>query len=143
MPGGPGVRDDRGVAAGFEIPPDYDSLVSKLVVWGESRAAAVERLRRALAEYRVIGLRTTVPFFQWLVEQPAFFDGAFDTTWLDRVLADRQGGLPFVAPDAAAARDAAIAVSLAEWLRRRGGDAAPRGSDDSAWRRTARIEGLR
>ncbi len=143
VPGGPGVRDDRGVAAGCEIPPHYDSLVSKLVVWGESRAAAVERLRRALAEYRVIGLRTTVPFFQWLVEQPAFFDGAFDTTWLDRVLADRQGGLPFVAPDAAAARDAAIAVSLAEWLRRRGGDAAPRGSDDSAWRRTARIEGLR
>ena len=142
VPGGPGIRDDRGVAAGFEIPPHYDAMVSKLIAWGPSRPAAIHRLRRALAEYRVVGIRTTIPFFEWLVEQPAFLSGTFDTTYLDRVLAER-AGQSFSAPDASAARDAAIAASLAEWLRRHRQDALARASEVGAWRRAARTEGLR
>src|SRR6188474_1275412 len=95
IPGGPGVRDDRGVAAGFDIPKFYDSMISKLIVWGDSREEAIARLRRVLLEYRVVGVKTTVPFFQWLVDQPEFVEARFDTTYLDRVLADRKGE-PFV-----------------------------------------------
>jgi acetyl-CoA carboxylase biotin carboxylase subunit len=61
-PGGPGVRDDSGVYEGYEVPVHYDPLVSKLVVWAESRAAAIERMRRAVSEYRLLGIRTTLPF---------------------------------------------------------------------------------
>ena len=67
VPGGPGVRDDRGVAPGFDIPVFYDSMISKLVVWADTREDAVRRLTRALDEYRVVGVRTTLPFFRWLV----------------------------------------------------------------------------
>ena len=143
LPGGPGVRDDRGVAPGFEIPSDYDAMVSKLVVWGDTRESAVARLRRALAEYRVVGLLTTVPFFQWLVGQPAFLEGAFDTTFLDDVLARRDARQPFVPPDSGDERDAAIAVGLAEWLRARRADGGPDERERGVWRRTARLEGLR
>ena len=95
VPGGPGIRDDRGVAAGFEVPVFYDSMISKLVAWGADRSEAIVRLRRALAEYRVVGVKTTVPFFQWLIDQPEFTEGRFDTTYLDRLLAERKGQ-PFV-----------------------------------------------
>ena len=79
------------MAAGFEIPVFYDSMISKLIVWDASRDAAIARLRRVLDEYRVVGVKTTVPFFQWLVDQPDFVAGRFDTTYLDRVLADGAG----------------------------------------------------
>jgi acetyl-CoA carboxylase biotin carboxylase subunit len=142
VPGGPGIRDERGVAPGYEIPPFYDSMISKLVVWGESRAVAIARLRRALAEYRVAGLKTTIPFFQWLVTQPAFLDGAFDTTYLDRLLSERQGR-PFVAPDEGDLRDAAILAAVAQSLRASRAASGEAGSLGGAWRRSARTEGLR
>jgi acetyl-CoA carboxylase biotin carboxylase subunit len=140
VPGGPGVRDDRGVAAGFEIPTFYDSMISKLVVWGAFRAEAIARLRRALLEYRVVGVRTTVPFFRWLIEQPDFTDGRFDTTYLDRVLVERRG-LPFVDVGPADERDAIIAAALSAWFRApQAAAAAPEGG--AAWRRAARVEGV-
>ena len=140
-PSGPGVRDDRGVAAGFEVPVFYDSLISKLIVWGDTRAAAIARLARALDEYRVAGVTTTIPFFKWLVRQPEFAAGRFDTTYLDGVLAARQGQ-PFVEPDARDRDDAALAVALMAWVRARGAAAAP-APDDGAWRRAARLDGMR
>ena len=80
VPGGPGVRDDRGVAPGFEIPMlSRTRRHSELIVWDASRDAAIARLRRVLDEYRVVGVKTTVPFFQWLVDQPDFVAGRFDT----------------------------------------------------------------
>jgi acetyl-CoA carboxylase biotin carboxylase subunit len=140
-PSGPGIRDDRGVAAGFEIPVFYDSMIAKLVAWGETRADAVGRLRRALDEYRVVGVQTTVPFFQWVVRQPAFLEGRFDTTYLDRVLAERKGQL-FVQPSDADERNAAIAAALGAWLRAHGAAAgSPAGG--GAWRRAARADGVR
>jgi acetyl-CoA carboxylase biotin carboxylase subunit len=140
-PSGPGIRDDRGVAPGFEIPVFYDSMIAKLVAWGETRADAVGRLARALDEYRVVGVQTTVPFFQWVVRQPAFLEGRFDTTYLDRVLAGRQGQ-PFVQPSDADERHAAIAAALGAWFRaHRAAAATPAGG--GAWRRTARVDGVR
>jgi acetyl-CoA carboxylase, biotin carboxylase subunit len=139
VPSGPGIRDDRGVAAGFAVPVFYDSMISKLVVWGETRAQAIDRLRRALDEYRVVGVRTTVPFFQWLIRQPAFAEGRFDTTYLDGVLADRNGR-PFVEAGAVDERDAAIAAALAAWFRAHQAAAAP--GHGEAWRRASRLEGV-
>jgi acetyl-CoA carboxylase biotin carboxylase subunit len=142
VPGGPGIRDDRGVAAGFEIPVFYDSMIAKLVAWGETRTEAIHRLRRALDEYRVVGVKTTVPFFQWLLERPEFIEGRFDTTYLDGVLAERKGRA-FVEPDAEAECDAAIAAALGAWFRAHRAAAAPTTDGGSPWRRAARLEGLR
>ncbi len=142
VPGGPSVRDDRGVAAGFEIPVFYDSLIAKLVVWGENRESAIARLRRALDEYRVIGVSTTLPFFRWLVEQPAFRDAAFSTTYLDGVLAARQGQ-PFCQPTAEDERHAAVAAAIAAWFGGHRGTTGQPTEDRGAWRRAARLDGLR
>jgi acetyl-CoA carboxylase biotin carboxylase subunit len=142
VPSGPGIRDDGGVKAGFEIPVFYDSMISKLIAWGDTREQAIVRLRRALAEYRVVGVKTTVPFFQWLVAQPAFLDGAFDTTFLDRVLAGR-AGQAFVPLEPLDEDDASIAVALAAWFRASRASAEASRTAGGEWRRAARVEGLR
>ena len=141
VPGGPGVRDDRGAAAGFEIPSFYDSLISKLIVWGESREVAIARLQRALDEYRVVGVKTTLPFFRWLVRQPEFAAADFSTTYLDQLLADRQEA--FVVPSEADRRDAIVASALAAWWRAHRAVAAPAAATNQAWRRAARRESRR
>ena len=88
---GPGIRDDGGVTAGYEVPVYYDSMIAKLVAWGGTRDDAMARMARALGEYQVLGIRTTIPFFVWLMRQPDYREGRYDTTWLDRVMADRRG----------------------------------------------------
>mgnify|MGYP003694167075 CR=1 FL=1 len=75
--GGPGIRDDSGTEAGADVPIFYDPLISKLVAWGDDRPQAIARMRRALREYDVIGIKTTVPFFRWMLEQPDFVDARF------------------------------------------------------------------
>ena len=150
VPQGPGVRDDGGVAAGFEIPIFYDSMIAKLVVWGESRDVAIARLRRALAEYQVRGVRTTLPFFRWLTEQPEFQKADFHTAWLDGVLAARKGE-PFAAVRDADVRAAVIAAAAhAHRLASRavagptvGDRRASNSSQASGWRQAARIDSLR
>ena len=139
-PSGPGVRDDRGIAPGFEIPVFYDSMIAKLVAWGDTRPDAITRLSRALDEYRVVGVKTTVPFFRWLIRQSSFQEGRFDTTFLDRVLAER-AGTPFVEPTADEALDAAIVAAIGSWRRRP--SAVPAAPPASEWRRVAKIEALR
>ncbi|NPA92760.1 MAG: acetyl-CoA carboxylase biotin carboxylase subunit, partial [Chloroflexi bacterium] len=83
LPTGPGVRVDTGVYAGFEITPYYDSLISKLIVWGETRGHAIQRMRRALEEYKIVGVRTTIPFHQNLLKQSRFIAGRFDTQFVE------------------------------------------------------------
>ena len=140
-PGGPGIRDDRGVGTGFDIPVFYDSMIAKLIAWADTRDHAIMRMRRALDEYRVIGVKTTVPFFRWLLDQEAFRLGQFDTTFLDRVLNERQGQ-SFIAPSDRDEGDAAIAAALAAWFRANRAVAAAPSSGD-LWRQTARAEGRR
>jgi acetyl-CoA carboxylase, biotin carboxylase subunit len=84
-PGGPGVRMDTHLFTGYEVPPYYDSLLGKLVVWGPDRRTAIERGRVALEELVLEGLITNVPFHRAVIENEAFLDGAFTTNLLDRV----------------------------------------------------------
>jgi acetyl-CoA carboxylase biotin carboxylase subunit len=83
LPTGPGVRVDTGVYPGFEVSPYYDSLISKLIVWGETRAEAILRMRRALEEYKIVGVRTNIPFHQSLLDSTRFLAGHFDTRFIE------------------------------------------------------------
>jgi acetyl/propionyl-CoA carboxylase alpha subunit len=83
LPTGPGVRVDTGVYPGFEISPYYDSLISKLVVGGETRGEAILRMRRALEEYKIIGIRTNIPFHQRMMESTRFLGGQYDTRFVE------------------------------------------------------------
>ncbi len=83
LPTGPGVRVDTGVFLGLEITPYYDFLISKLVVWGETRAQAILRMRRSLEEYKIVGVKTNIPFHQNLLDQHRFMAGHFDTRFVE------------------------------------------------------------
>jgi acetyl/propionyl-CoA carboxylase alpha subunit len=74
---------DTGVYPGFEVSPYYDSLISKLIVWGETRAEAILRMRRALEEYKIVGVRTNIPFHQNLMDSHRFMGGQFDTRFVE------------------------------------------------------------
>jgi acetyl-CoA carboxylase biotin carboxylase subunit len=82
-PGGFGVRVDSHVYSGYRVPPTYDSLLGKLVVWGETRAEAISRARRALDEFIVTGIPTTIPFHLRVVENKAFERGEVYTDFVD------------------------------------------------------------
>jgi acetyl-CoA carboxylase biotin carboxylase subunit len=86
VPGGPGVRVDTAVFSGYEIPPFYDSMVGKLVVWGSDREEAMARGRRALAEYRLEGIKTTIPLHLRLLEDEVFVSGGYHTGYLEGLL---------------------------------------------------------
>jgi acetyl-CoA carboxylase, biotin carboxylase subunit len=85
-PGGLGVRVDSGVYQGYRIPPYYDSLIGKLIVTGKTRNDCLMRLRRALSEFVIDGIETTIPLFQDLVKQPDIVDGTYDIHWLEKYL---------------------------------------------------------
>ena len=131
-PGGPGVRDDSGVCEGAEVGVHYDPLVSKLVAWAENREEAIRRMRRAVSEYRIVGLRTTLPFFERVLAHPDFVAGTIDTGFVARVLAASNGRPP---------RSVAIAVAAAAiraFETRRAGSTRPErgigGAERPAWR---------
>jgi acetyl-CoA carboxylase biotin carboxylase subunit len=77
------VRVDTGVYPGFEITPYYDPMIAKMVVWGETRGQAILRMRRALDEYRIVGVRTNIPFHQSLMESTRFMAGQYDTRFVE------------------------------------------------------------
>jgi acetyl/propionyl-CoA carboxylase alpha subunit len=83
LPSGPGVRLDNGVVVGTHVTPHYDPLVSKLICWGETRAEALMRMRRALEEYRIMGIETNIPFHQNLLDSPSFQAGQYDTSFVE------------------------------------------------------------
>jgi acetyl-CoA carboxylase, biotin carboxylase subunit len=147
-PNGPGIRDDSAAAAGLDVPIFYDPLISKLIAWAESRPLAIARMRRALDEYLVGGIKTTVPFFTWLLARPEFVEGRFHTTYLDEILASRNGR-PFVEPSAEAEEIAAIAAAIHTVLSApangHGGNGGNRGNGRAPgrWKTDARLEGLR
>lgn len=93
LPTGPGVRVDTGVYAGFEISPFYDSLISKLICWGETRGEAILRMRRSLEEYRILGVKTNIPFHQNIMDSHRFMAGQYDTRFVEeRFSMDQAGG---------------------------------------------------
>ncbi|MBR8659210.1 MULTISPECIES: acetyl-CoA carboxylase biotin carboxylase subunit [Brevibacillus] len=82
-PGGFGVRVDSAAYAGYTIPPYYDSMIAKLIVWGKDRQEAIERMKRALGEFVVDGITTTIPFHLKVMDHEVFISGEFDTKFLD------------------------------------------------------------
>jgi pyruvate carboxylase subunit A len=83
-PGGVGVRVDDGVYTNYTIPPYYDPMISKLVVWGRERNEAIRRMKRALYEYVIVGIKTNIPFHKAVMENPRFVEGELETHFIDR-----------------------------------------------------------
>ena len=83
-PAGPGIRDDSGVSEGDEVSIYYDPMISKLAAWGRTRAEAIDRLRRALDEYAIGGIKSTLPFFREIVRDEEFIAGRLDTGFISR-----------------------------------------------------------
>jgi acetyl-CoA carboxylase biotin carboxylase subunit len=84
-PGGPWVRDDSGVYEGYTVPRYYDTLMAKLIVWAPDREGAIARMDRALAEYHVSGVRTTLPVLRRIIRHPDFAAGRIDTGFMERL----------------------------------------------------------
>lgn len=88
-PGGLGVRVDSEIYSGYRIPPYYDSMIAKLIVHGKTRNAALMRLRRALEEFVIEGVKTTIPLHQEIISQPDFIDGQYNIHWLEKFMASK------------------------------------------------------
>jgi acetyl-CoA carboxylase biotin carboxylase subunit len=137
LPSGPGVRNENGVYAGYDIPIYYDPMIGKLVVWAETRDAAIRRARRALREYRCEPVRTNVDFLLWALHEPSFLDGSYTTKTIETVFK----------PDSLPARNeeldlAAVAAAIAAYNYRNTVHHIDIESDASNnWRRAARTDG--
>lgn len=129
-PTGPGVRLETGLYEGMEVSLFYDPLIAKLCVWGETRAAAILRMRRALSEFQIMGVSTAIPFHQKMMESTNFMGGHFDTRFVEEKFEMHQGG----APDKE--RVAAVIGALLTHERRQTALNIPptQGASGSAWR---------
>lgn len=135
---GPGIRVDEGVYRGWTVPIDYDPLLSKLIAWGNSREESIARLRRALDEYTITGVRTNVGLFRRILGEPEFLRGEIHTRWLDELL--KRPRPPAVAPRDGTEAAAAIAAAYWESIQPGGGsssDPSP-ASEPSRWKQDAR-----
>jgi acetyl-CoA carboxylase, biotin carboxylase subunit len=114
-PSGPGIRLDEGVYEGWTVPNDYDPLLSKLIAWGNSREETVARLRRALEEYAITGIKTNAGLFRRILGEPDFLRGEIHTKWLDELLTRRGHG---AARSESRVEDAAV-IAAAVWQAKR------------------------
>jgi acetyl-CoA carboxylase, biotin carboxylase subunit len=87
-PGGPHVRVDSACYSGYQIPPNYDSMIAKLIVKGKDRREAIAIGKRALSEFHIGGVHTTIPFHQYMLEDEAFLSGVYDLTYIDKLIAE-------------------------------------------------------
>jgi acetyl-CoA carboxylase biotin carboxylase subunit len=138
VPQGPGVRDDSGAYEGGEVPIFYDPMISKLIAWGDTRDHALQRMRRALDEYEVRGIRTTIPFFKWILEDADFKAGRFDTSFIDSKLGANGPALQKIEPEHEDL--AAIAAAIHLFTKPVPETAA---APSSRWKETGRTESLR
>ncbi|MDE2484228.1 MAG: acetyl-CoA carboxylase biotin carboxylase subunit, partial [candidate division NC10 bacterium] len=139
-PGGPGLRIESAIYEGCDVPIYYDPLISKLIVWGRDRGEALERIRRALAEYVVLGVKTNIPFHHQVLTLSQFVTGQIDTEFLESWLA--KGLTP---ENGAFGEIALIAGALYLHTRKRAAPS-PIGQGrqvDSSWKLAARQDGLR
>ena len=114
-PSGPGIRLDEGVYEGWTVPMDYDPLLSKLIAWGNSREETIARLRRALQEYAVTGIKTNARLFRRILAEPDFLRGEIHTKWFDELL-QRSPSVAASTDESANADRAADAASIAAAL---------------------------
>ncbi len=142
-PSGPGVREDSGVYEGWTVPLDYDPLISKLIAYAPDRAAALARMRRALDEYFVGGIKTNLPLFRRILEHPDFVAARTDTGFLDRLLASRPAPAGADGLSAIAAVSAAIFAAAAPQANGSGAPQRQAPKDAaSTWKSAARREGI-
>jgi acetyl-CoA carboxylase biotin carboxylase subunit len=90
-PGGKGVRVDTHVYSSYTVPPYYDSMIAKLIVTASSREVAIARMKRALSEFRITGIKTTIPFQQEIIDHPDFINGTYDIAWVGKFLEEKKG----------------------------------------------------
>ncbi|HUJ13951.1 MAG TPA: acetyl-CoA carboxylase biotin carboxylase subunit [Thermoanaerobaculia bacterium] len=137
LPQGPGIRNDNGVYSGYTVPVFYDPMLSKLIAHAASREEAIARMRRALIEYQVEGIETTIPFFTALMSHPDFLSAKFDTGFIDRnlreLMKERSGNGDV---DAAIAAAAILAFEESQNVR------LPQ-SAESPWKNAGRLDALK
>ncbi|HZS76721.1 MAG TPA: acetyl-CoA carboxylase biotin carboxylase subunit [Ktedonobacteraceae bacterium] len=153
---GPGVRVDSGLYPGLQVPLFYDPLLSKLIVWAKDRPHAIARMRRALDEYQILGVSTTIPFARWLMDNPRFNAGDFSTDFIAEVWNTREPETQAITAEQAASSDgkltpeqvAALVGSLLlhehveeEKLRRK--PVGENGAETNRWRDYGRREAIR
>jgi acetyl-CoA carboxylase biotin carboxylase subunit len=151
VPAGPSVRDDGGITANMEVSIYYDPMISKLAAWGRTRAEAIDRLRRALDEYSVGGIKTTLPFFREIVRDAEFIEGRLDTGFIERFFARRAERLqnaPATETNEAETRrrDMALiaaALDYAQMQKESSANHSPTERERSQWRQAGRAALLR
>jgi acetyl-CoA carboxylase biotin carboxylase subunit len=142
VPSGPGVRDDSGVYEGWEVPIYYDPMISKLVTYGATRCEAIAKMKRALGEYHVGGIRTTIPFFLSVLEDEEFARGEIDTGYISRFL-ERRDATQAAQNDCDDSRVAAAIVAMINFTKRsKAKPAASPAERASKWKLAGRMASL-
>lgn len=135
--GGLGIRDDNGVYEGYVVPLEYDPLISKLITWGSTRNEAIQRMLRALSEYHICGIKTTIPFFRRILLNPKFGAGEYDTHFISNLKKEEDGRKP-------EERDVAlIAAGIRGYLDKTQGPVSPHGKGrkrESNWKFQGRLD---
>lgn len=141
VPSGPGIRDDGGVSANSEVSIYYDPMISKLVAWGRDRAEAIDRLRRALDEYAVGGIRTTLPFFREVIRDREFIEGRLDTGFISR-FNERRAAAASMADETQETllRDLALIAAALEFSKNKNKSGSEQTQPQSKWRMAGRAE---
>ncbi len=136
VPAGPGVRDDGGIYEGYSVPLEYDPLLSKLIAWGKTRSETIERMQRALSEYQIYGIKTTIPFFKRILAHPQFIAGRYTTHFISELESEAECGEPEaeVAALIAAALKSRLDLKRPEPRRTR--------RNESPWKTQGRIDHL-
>jgi acetyl-CoA carboxylase biotin carboxylase subunit len=138
-PSGPGIRDDGGVYEGWTVPIDYDPLISKLAAWGGTRDEAIARMRRALGEYRIEGIKTTISFFLDVLNDSDFRKGDFDTGFIDSWMQNRKSESTVSVVD----RDLAVLAATLFHSERQPAASKNTNQVESPWKVDGRRRGLR
>jgi acetyl-CoA carboxylase biotin carboxylase subunit len=135
QPSGPGIRVDEGVYEGWTVPMDYDPLLSKLIAWGNSREETIARLRRALEEYSITGIKTNTALFRRILAERDFLKAEIHTKWLDELLQR-----PHLAAhdDSNGADAAAIAAAIWQATHNGNGSVSSNAAPESEWKREGR-----
>lgn len=133
---GPGIRHDSGVFAGWEVAPHYDPLIAKLVIAGDDRRHVLDRARRAVREYQVEGIATTLPFFERMLADERFASGEMDVSFVDRHWMSEMANGP--SPHIAELRQAAAAAAAVAQHAAAAQPVSGSRSTESAWKRSGR-----
>ena len=138
QPSGPGVREDSGIYQGWEVPVYYDPMLSKLVTWAETRSQAISRMERALDEYRISGIKTTIPFFRTILAHPKFLSAELSTDFIDKFYRPARS-----LPCREELREVAAIAAALHASRGRASDTVGADPRESPWKLWGRWNGLR